>query len=196
MDEDSIKKTGIKPLVEIIHEIAGIFPTEEATIVKRTPIEAIDNEDIANTVEFLYKIGITSLVSVGVGADDKDPDTVVVQASPPWRIGLPAKDYYEDASVVEKYQSTLSHVLAALYPNLTGESAVLHGKWKQVNGHGNIASRGKSEDYAKAVVEFEQKLAAASPDAEDSNDVTVTLATNLVVILLIHYTRNIITQCP
>jgi hypothetical protein len=31
----------------------------------------------------------------------------------------------------------------------------------------------RSEDYAEEVVEFEKKLAAASPDAEDSNDVTV-----------------------
>ena len=176
MDEDTIKKAGIKPLMEIIHQIAEIFPVEESTS-GATTTEA-EGKDLANTIEVLYKMGVTSLVSVGVGADDKDPDTVVVQVSPPYRIGLPAKDYYEDDEVVEKYQNTLIQILANLYPNHQDENSTLHNEWKRSLGHGLIAARGQNEDYAKAVVAFEQKLAAASPDAEDSNDVTVSLQNN------------------
>lgn len=106
---------------------------------------------------FLAKLGVTSLVSLGAGADDKDPDEVVVQVSPPYRIGLPAKDYYTDSSVVEKYEDALSQVIDKLYSSHQGSESTL----------------GKSKSKAHGVVEFEKKLAAASPDAEERDDVTV-----------------------
>jgi endothelin-converting enzyme len=174
MDESTIKKAGIKPLVEILHQIADIFPATNPAVGKRTALTADkDNEDIATTILFLSKLGVSALVSLGAGADDKDPDTVVVQASPPRRIGLPAKDYYEDSKVVEKYKKTLAQIIASLHPIHKADDALSVVDFIELSSQDDIVVVERSEDYAEKVVEFEKKLAAASPDAEDSNDVTV-----------------------
>jgi endothelin-converting enzyme len=146
MDEETIKKEGTKPLKEMLTEISDMFTksdTEFDTLSK-------DSSTLSETVLFLQKLGVSALVSTGAGADDTDPDTVVVQVSSPWRIGLPAKDYYKDKDVVAKYEAAFMAVLGALYPD---------------------SEVGKAE----GLLEFEKRLAAASPDAEDQNDVTVGL---------------------
>jgi endothelin-converting enzyme len=140
MDEDTIKKEGVAPLMEILHQIADMFPAQS--------LSSDDSKEMAETILYLAKLGVPALISSGAGADDRDPDTVVVQVSSPWRIGLPAKDYYKDGNVVKKYENALTQVMTSLYPD-------------------------HKHDYAHDVVEFEKKLAAASPDAEDMNDVTV-----------------------
>lgn len=173
MDEDTIKRAGVKPLTEILHQIADLFPVEESAFDRRTPLTATDSKSIAETILYLSKLGVAALISSGAGADDKDPDTVIVQVSPPYRIGLPAKDYYSDSAVVKKYEDTLAEIIANLHPDHSDENATLHGQWTKVKGHGKIAARGESKYYAHDVVEFEKKLAAASPDAEDRDDVTV-----------------------
>ena len=145
MDEDTIKKEGIAPLMTILKEISDMFPAGPS---HATPMVSKDFDELTETILFLAKLGVSALVSSGAGADDTDPDTVVVQVSSPWRIGLPAKDYYTDENVVKKYETALSELLSALYPNHQHENA-------------------------HAVVEFEKKLAAVSPNAEDQQDVTV-----------------------
>jgi endothelin-converting enzyme len=174
MDENIIKKAGVKPLVEILHQIADIFPATNPAVGERTAlITNEDNEDIAATILYLAKLGVPTLVVLGAGADDKDPDTVVVQASPPRRIGLPAKDYYKDPKVVEKYTKTLAQIIASLHPNHKADNALSTVDFIELSDQDGSAVMERSEDYAGKVVEFEKKLAAASPDAEDSNDVTV-----------------------
>jgi endothelin-converting enzyme len=195
MDEETIKKDGIKPLLDILHQVADMFPVEESAFRKKTPLESKDEGNIADTMLYLSKIGVSSLVSCGAGADDKDPDVVVVQCSPPYRIGLPAKDYYSDEDVVKKYEATVAQVIENLHPNHKHENATLHARWMESGGHTKVAARGKSKDYAHDVIEFEKKLAAASPDAEDRDDVTVSLPLGLLVAMLIK-SRNTTTRCP
>jgi endothelin-converting enzyme len=173
MDEDTIKKAGIKPLIEVIHQIADIFPVVESAFQRRTPLLGRDKDDIPDVLFFLNKLGLSPLISLGAGADDKDPDVVVIQASPPWRIGLPAKNYYEDPSVLKDYKETVAQVIENVDPDHKRENATLHAEWMRSNGHGKIAARGTSKNSADEVVEFERQLAAASPDPEDSQDVTV-----------------------
>jgi endothelin-converting enzyme len=98
------------------------------------------------------KTSQSSLISAGTGADDKDPDTVVVMAGAPWSVGLPAKELYKDDKVVKRYKQTISEVFSALQ-----EQGVL-----------------QSID-ANALVDFEKAIAAITPSAEDSNDVTVSI---------------------
>ena len=157
MDEDKIKKDGATPLMNILSQITDMFPTQESANMKRSLLTSKDTDETAETILFLAKLGVSALVSSGAGADDRDPDTVVVQVSSPWRIGLPAKDYYKDDNVVKKYEDALSQVIRLLYPD-------------------------HKHDYAQDVVEFEKKLAAASPDAEDQSDVTVSAGRDLLLI--------------
>lgn len=173
MDEDAVKKVGLQPLRDILHQVEDLYPIKESAFRERSFVSAEDSKDLGTTVIFLSKLGISALLSFGAGADDKDPDSVAVQASPPWRIGLPAKELYGDAAVTEKYESVISEVLAVLHPNHSDENTTLHAEWMRSNSHGNMASRVQSEGLAHEIVELEKKLAAASPKAEDANDVTV-----------------------
>ncbi|CAL3963260.1 unnamed protein product [Diplocarpon coronariae] len=172
MDEDTVKTVGVKPLLEILLQVADLFPVKESAFRRRTPLSAQDSKDLESTILFLSKLGIPALVSFSAGADDKDPDSVVVQASPPWRIGLPAKEQYTDAAVTKTYEDTIAQVLTVLHLDHSHENATLHALWTGSAGHGKEASRGQIQDLAHEIVEFEKKLAVASPDAEDSNDVT------------------------
>lgn len=111
------------------------------------------------------------MLSCGARADDKDPAVVVVQAGPPYSVGLPAKDYYSDNDVLGKYEAAVAKVFENLSPDHDGENATLHTHW--ISSRGSISVKEKSKDCAHDVVEFEKKLAAAFPDAEDRDDVTV-----------------------
>lgn len=142
MDEETIKTAGVKPLMDITGQVIKMFPSKKSR----------DSDALANTIVYLEKLGVSSLVSLGAGADDKDPDVVVVQAMAPWTVGLPAKDYYEDEKILGKYETVISGILGALYPDT-----------KDVNS------------TAGGIVRFEKALAAASPDPEDAYDVTVSI---------------------
>jgi len=139
LDENAIRQMGVGPLVDALNETVHKFSSH-----------VDDTTDIASTILHLSKLGVTALVAVGTGADDKDPDTVVVSASAPYQIGLPAKELYGDEKIVKRYEEVASQVISALYPHLNLDSTHYH-----------------------ALVELEKKLAAASPDAEDRDDVTV-----------------------
>ncbi|KAG9234476.1 peptidase family M13 [Amylocarpus encephaloides] len=138
MDEDAIKKVGIKPLRDLLIQVARLYPTE-----------ARHDNDLYETILFLTEHGVSSLVEFGVGADDKDPDTVVVSVQPPYRIGLPAKNYYTDDDVLKKYQDALTQTIDKFHPD-----------------------NKNNKEFSKEVIELEKKLAAASPDSEDRDDVT------------------------
>jgi endothelin-converting enzyme len=92
------------------------------------------------------------LVSTGTGADDTDPDTVVISVSAPYRIGLPAKELYSDDKIMDKYETVIYDVFSSMWPSTDKEIA---------------------KNASHALVRFEKDLAAISPDAEDRDDVTV-----------------------
>lgn len=160
MDEDTIKKAGLKPLMEILHQVAEMFPATNSAFERRSPVTLADSKALSDTLILLAKYGVMPLVALGASADDKDPDTVVVVASDPSRIGLPAKDYYVDDKVVKSYKLMLEETIALIHPDHNDK------------GHGKIVAGKDSKYYAKEVVEFEKKLAAATPDEADRNDVT------------------------
>lgn len=46
MDEDTIKKEGDKPLLEILHQVADMFPVKESAFRRRTPLNAQGSKDL------------------------------------------------------------------------------------------------------------------------------------------------------
>jgi endothelin-converting enzyme len=173
MDEATIKKAGITPLLEVVHQVAELFPVTESAFHKWIPLLGKDKDDIPDVLFYLNKLGLSPLVSLGAGADDKDPDVVVIQVFPPWRIGLPAKNYYEDSKILKEYKDTVAEVLEHVLPDHKHENVTLHAEWMRSNGHSKIAARGQAKTSADDVVEFERQLASASPNPEDAQDVTV-----------------------
>ncbi len=134
LDEDEIKSVGAEPLLQILR---GLQSSKGET-------------SINDMLRYLAKYGVDALVATGTGADDTDPDTVVVSVGAPWRIGLPSKERYEDDELVEKYRNVVVEVLDALFPD-----------W--------------NTEYTPKIVDLEKKLAAASPSEEEREDVTVSL---------------------
>ncbi|KAJ8110218.1 hypothetical protein OPT61_g6889 [Boeremia exigua] len=128
LDEDKIKSLGIEPLLKVLEEIKKAYPEGDAA-------------------SLLARYGVTGLIATGTGADDRDPDTVVVSVAAPYSFGLPSKERYEDEDLVEKYRNVTVKVLRALYPDA------------------------KEESFSK-IIDFEKKLAAASPSTEEREDVT------------------------
>lgn len=163
IDEEAIKAEGIKPLMDILEMVAAIFPAKKSNVVAE--MKPKSDEALSNAVTFLNKLGISPLISIGPGADDKDPDTVVIQVSPPWRIGLPAKDYYENKKVVKQYTETLQQ----LCDNFNVHEVVFG---KNMN----------CTELSQNLVHFEKQLAAASPDPEDLSDVTVSIIFRVFII--------------
>ena len=137
LDEVTIKKTGSKPLEAILAKIRDLYKVDQP---------CPSGEDIANTVLYLAENGITAFASASTGADDKDPDKVIVAISAPWRIGLPSKERYDDEDLLNGYEGTIGRIFQHMH--LT------------------------NQPIPRKVIQLEQKLAAASPDAEDMNDVT------------------------
>lgn len=159
MNEDAIKQEGVKPLLKLLESIVTVFPA--------TPSSVRGAEGIADAIDLLARLGVSALVALGTGADDKDPDVVVVQVAAPYTIGLPAKDYYKDENVLQSYEATLSDVLEALHREGSSGADASWIKFDQIR------------EFAHDVVDFEKKLAAASPNAEDRDAVDVSLLPGL-----------------
>lgn len=138
LDEPTIKELGIAPLAKIVEQVKQSFPVSDSS----------SGNALSETILLLSKYGVSGLVSSGTGADDADPDVVAVSVAPPWRIGLPSKERYDDDALVKKYQGVVVDVLSQLGPK-------------------------ENKDVLAAVVDFEKKLAAASPSTEERQDVTV-----------------------
>lgn len=140
LDEDKIKSEGAEPLLHVLDEIKKTYSAAKS-----------DSHAIKDSIHLLATAGVSALVTSGTGADDTDPDTVVVSVSAPWSFGLPSKERYEDDKLVEKYRGVAVEVLSALYPD-------------------------QDKNVFAGIIDLEKKLAAASPSEEDREDVTVSLA--------------------
>ncbi|KAI6248111.1 Endothelin-converting enzyme [Erysiphe necator] len=170
MDETLVKRKGIEPLNTAIGQIVNLFPVSETSIYEKELLTTEDEDQLSELIVYFEKLGIAGLVSLTASADERNPDLVVVKASPPSQIGLPAKAYYENNAILQKYNATL----AQIFKNLK----LTH--WK--NDRRNLSQRLYKDsinpeisipDYlAEEVVNFEKRLSLASPNASDNNDVT------------------------
>ncbi len=97
-----------------------------------------------------------------------DPDNVVTSVTAPRWIGLPSKEYYKDQKILSKYAKTIGEVLEALLQEAEHNSASKAPP--DALGYARFATR--REELVHAIVNFETKIAEASPDAEDAQDVT------------------------
>jgi len=97
-----------------------------------------------------------------------DPDTVVTTVSAPQQLGLPSKEYYKNKDTVASYSKTIGEVLEALLHEAEHNSTTS----SPLNILGHTQYRSNREELVRALVDFESKLAEASPDLEDAQDVT------------------------
>lgn len=97
-----------------------------------------------------------------------DPDTVVITVSAPQQLGLPSKEYYKNKDTVASYTKTIGEVLEALLHEAEHNTTTTI----PLETLGHARYRSNREELVRALVNFESKLAEASPNLEDSQDVT------------------------
>lgn len=82
----------------------------------------------------------------------------------PRQPGLPTKEYYKSPELVARYAKTIGQVLEALLAEAKSDSKPLKGLWTQIST--------RSAELVEGIVLLESKLAQATPDEEDAEDVT------------------------
>ncbi|KAI1846488.1 hypothetical protein JX266_007385 [Neoarthrinium moseri] len=151
INETAIKQVGVQPLVDLIREVAEVFPVVDGSDTANEVLGKDDYARLSDTILLLEKWGVSTFEELGTGADDKDPELVIIQASP-GGISLPSPEYYDDKDTIHKYEETLSAVFGKLLPNKKAQA--------------------QADKLAKSVVELEKKIAAVTPPPEDQQDVT------------------------
>ena len=101
-------------------------------------------------------------------ADDKDPDAIVIFLTAPRQPGLPTKEYYNNTNILRSYAETIGQVLESLLkeatPNTTTNIDCEQWRLPQLGV--------ESGTLVRSLVEFETKLAEATPSQENAEDVT------------------------
>ncbi|KUI71673.1 Endothelin-converting enzyme 1 [Cytospora mali] len=158
LNETLLKSIGSKPLLDLVSQLQEIYPVKNP--------KGKGDATLTDAVKFLISIGVEGPISLGVGADDKDPDSNVISLSPAWSFGLPSKQYYNKSDVVTRYKDTISSILEALLKESTPKSTVL----STFRATGTLQTLNKK--VVDDLVELESQMAAASPDPEDLSDIT------------------------
>lgn len=154
MGESTILSAGRKPLLDQISSILSTFPFNATGGV-------VDKTVLAKTLAQLSNQGMSGFVSLDVGPDPTDPLVNSLSLSE-GGLGLPAREYYEDAETIKLYESTIGQMFQVVFGeedvatrNQTLTDADVKQEWK---------------DVAKAVVGFETQLAGIGTELVDLYD--------------------------
>ncbi|KAI0974825.1 peptidase family M13 [Xylaria arbuscula] len=151
MNETTLKAIGLDPLTELIRKVAQSFPVDDQTYDTEDLVQSEDYAKLSDTILLLQQLEVGTFEGLFTGADDKNPDVVIIQAMPSG-YNLPSPEYYEDNDTVKQYQVMLEQVFSSLLPT--------------------AASRKSAAKLAESVVELEKQIAALTPPPEDMQDVT------------------------
>ncbi|KAI0441282.1 peptidase family M13 [Xylaria telfairii] len=147
MNETTLKAIGVAPLVDLINTVAQSFPVGD----NEELLQPEDYSQLSDTILLLERLEVTSFEALYTGADDKNPDVVIIQAMPAG-FNLPSPEYYEENDIVKQYQEMLGQVFSSLLPT--------------------TASKKSATKLAESVIELEKKIAALTPPPETRQDVT------------------------
>ncbi|KAI1297361.1 peptidase family M13 [Xylaria venustula] len=151
MNEATLKAIGLDPLTELISKVAQSFPVDDQTYDTEGLVQSEDYVKLSDAILLLEQLEVSTFEGLFTGADDKNPDVVIIQAMP-GGYNLPSPEYYRDNDTVKQYEVMLEQVFASLLPT--------------------AASRKSAAKLAKSVVELEKQIAALTPPPEDMQDVT------------------------
>lgn len=76
MDETNLETLGIAPLVDLLTEMAEIFPLDDAAYPSTATVGPGDTKSIGDTLLWLASRGIFTVEEFWVGPDDKDPVSI------------------------------------------------------------------------------------------------------------------------
>lgn len=159
LNETLLKSVGAKPLIELLTELGRIYPVKSTYLLKK-------DTSLTDAVQFLIGRGVRTPISIGVSADDKDPDSNVISLSPPYSFGLPSKQYYNRSDLVTSYKETIGSVLEALIKKAHPKEGAL-SIFEMPEAPGVL-----NQKIVDGLVDFEAQMATVSPDPEDLSDIT------------------------
>ncbi|KIJ23039.1 hypothetical protein M422DRAFT_81961, partial [Sphaerobolus stellatus SS14] len=173
MDEDHLDSLGIQPLLQVVNTVRGLFngstTVVDASHGSQHALSIAPHRGLTAALSYIHSRGIDALFEFIIEGDvGVDPNAMTLWFYQPG-FGLPSKEYFEDKDIVDKYTSTLERFFAALNEN--SEENVQYWPpfpWPPWGGDDDD----KKPQYktpaelAKAVVEFEGKIAIATLDLD------------------------------
>ena len=154
LDDGALKKIGLAPLKEVVKKVIEIFPPAHDGITLGSngtfPNRTTTHKNLPAIIKFLSSQGVGHFVGTGTGADQKDPDTVIVSVGAPSRFGPIANERMTNATLINKYKAVIHQVMHAVVGN---------------QDIGNLTF--------EAIVDFEKRLIAILPTPEERRDITV-----------------------
>ncbi|CCL99342.1 uncharacterized protein FIBRA_01360 [Fibroporia radiculosa] len=115
LNEDRVRELGSGPLASVARRVRKLLRGKTTTV---DPASVVDSESQAKgltaAVAYLHSRGIGGLFSIDIEGDaGDDPNFMTIWFSQP-DLGLPSKEYYEEESITELYQSVLERLLLTL----------------------------------------------------------------------------------
>ncbi|KAL4254086.1 Peptidase M13 [Abortiporus biennis] len=195
MNEDLLNARGQDPLIRVVRTIGDLFSRKTTVVNGVNKDEDAFPDGLTAAVAYLHSRGVDALFSAQIEGDvGEDPNFMTLLFGQP-SLGLPSKEYYDDESIVELYQSVLERLLVTLYEEdaafeaeesevLTVSEPTVHEDrlrvwppwpWPPWDGgeggddgdeHGRRNRTEEAPILARNVVEFEKKIANASLDLD------------------------------
>lgn len=158
LNESLIDSLGPTPIYLDIFQLENIlFPVSNNNTLFSSDAKVL----ISQTIAMFEKHGISTLATLFVDADDKNPDMNAIlfdQAS----LSLPSKEYYEDTLVLEKYRVGLNDILfKVLGEYSTPNDASIRASESKKSGF-QLWNKVKIEEAVNRYIDFETQLASIS----------------------------------
>ncbi|KAJ7445711.1 Metalloprotease [Mycena galericulata] len=187
LNEDRLDELGTEPLIHFVKTLQRLFRGEGLEITQKPDEQDEDKlSGLTAAMAFIHSRGIDALFSFSIDGDvGVDPNFMTLwfdQAN----LGLPSKEYYEEESILEIYQSVVERLLFTLseeeeklqkQPTATiVENANVWPTWPwppYPDDDDDDEKPNRTEiarKLAKQVVKFETKLANATLDADVYQD--------------------------
>lgn len=158
LNEEFIDSLGPSPIYsDIAHIENDLFPVSDNTTLFSMEAKTL----LSQTISMLEHHGVSTLATLFVDADDKNPDMNAIlfdQAS----LGLPSKEYYQDATVLEKYRLGLNDILFKVIGEYStpNDTEIRASESKKVDLI--LWDKSKIESAVNRYIDFETKIANIS----------------------------------
>nr|GAT59620.1 endothelin-converting enzyme 1 [Mycena chlorophos] len=112
LNEDRLDEIGTEPLLRFVKTLEKLYEGESLEVTAAD--EKKSNKGLTAALAFLHSRGVPAFFDIQIEGDvGQDPNLMVLwfdQAS----LGLPAKEYYEEESLVSLYQNVIERLFVAL----------------------------------------------------------------------------------
>jgi hypothetical protein len=156
MNEDTIKEYGTTPVNGVLAKFEEIFPRKGPALSEKT------KDELTKTIIWLQKNAVGGLIGADTGADDKNPDTVIIQLGAS-ELSM-GKAYYKKPGTVKN-----------LTTSVMGMKNIMDSGKPLFEAPIAEADRSRLEEYGKNAVDFELTIAQNVPEPEISSNADVSL---------------------